>query len=196
MSRGLMQVSKRIPRNVIDALWFADGDLKNYVPTNAGVVYQDDFFKISFPCIEEPSLIYSTAPIGKVICPAPALGYYPSYSNLTPNERATYLNWLCNIETEIEIGYVFIFYYGLERWLMFGDDYHFKNAFELILKLRKYHKNASLQSYSSEAVMFSACSASGYWCPHRSSMWDEIPCPSRSHSSPAYRQPRGNIHRL
>ena len=49
------------------------------------------------------------------------IGYYPSYRNLKPENRFIYLNWLCDITAPIPIGYVFIFYYGLERHLLFGN---------------------------------------------------------------------------
>ncbi|WP_344135548.1 TerB N-terminal domain-containing protein [Pedococcus bigeumensis] len=46
-----------------------------------------------------------------------SLGYWPSYSKLTPGARAAYLEWLSGGRTDprASIGYVFIFFYGLER---------------------------------------------------------------------------------
>lgn len=47
----------------------------------------------------------------------PKLDYWPSYQNITDNQRAKYLEWLAsgrNSKLE-EVGYIFIFFYGLER---------------------------------------------------------------------------------
>lgn len=57
------------------------------------------------------------------------------------------------MDKEINIGYVFIFYYGLERHLFFGDA---EAAFNMILRLRQRHKNSSFMSYSSNALV-AAC---------------------------------------
>lgn len=45
------------------------------------------------------------------------MGYWPSYSEISPSARRAYLNWLAGgrEDPEADIGYVFIFFYGLER---------------------------------------------------------------------------------
>lgn len=45
------------------------------------------------------------------------LGYWPSYAKLTPGARAAYLAWLSGgrVDPSTPVGYVFIFFYGLER---------------------------------------------------------------------------------
>jgi hypothetical protein len=50
------------------------------------------------------------------------------------------------------MGYVFVYYYGLERQLLFGK---FEEAFNEIIKLRRYHNNTSFQKYSENALIFS-----------------------------------------
>jgi tellurite resistance protein len=47
------------------------------------------------------------------------MGYWPSYSSIHPRERRAYLDWLASgrQDKEIGIGYVFLFFYGLERRL-------------------------------------------------------------------------------
>lgn len=50
--------------------------------------------------------------------PGIALSYWPSYHALSPGGRRTYLDWLAGGRTaRVGIGYVFIFFYGLERRL-------------------------------------------------------------------------------
>jgi len=45
------------------------------------------------------------------------LGYWPSYSEATREARASYLNWLAKGRADplADIGYVFLYFYGLER---------------------------------------------------------------------------------
>ncbi len=45
------------------------------------------------------------------------MGYWPSYSEASANERRAYLSWLSEGRThpDCDIGYVFLFFYGLER---------------------------------------------------------------------------------
>lgn len=45
------------------------------------------------------------------------MGYWPSYSEISASARRAYLNWLAGgrQDPEADIGYVFLFFYGLER---------------------------------------------------------------------------------
>lgn len=45
------------------------------------------------------------------------MGYWPSYSEISAGARRAYLNWLAGgrQDPEADIGYVFLFFYGLER---------------------------------------------------------------------------------
>ena len=66
----------------------------------------------------EASCITATLKIKKLEnSSSPSLPYYPQYSGLTPIQRGKYLSWLShgrNSDLD-EIGYAFIFFYGLER---------------------------------------------------------------------------------
>jgi len=141
-------------------LWFGDGTLKNL--SREQMASDKDVFTLMGSrvgislSIDEPSLIYTNAPIKEPqdisIIPRPP--YYPKYKDLTPEQRWIYLKLLTNpYNTDIDIGYVFILYYGLERHLLQGD---FHSAFNVILKLRDVHKNKSFQSYSGNALILSA----------------------------------------
>lgn len=48
------------------------------------------------------------------------MGYWPSYSSITPEARRSYLEWLAGDRSDPNayIGYVFLYFYGLERRLM------------------------------------------------------------------------------
>lgn len=143
-----------IPDNIVRLLWFKDGNLKNYVPmprkkSSSGMI------TLSIYGAEEPSAISIKDVIGTPIFPAPGLSYFPSYKELCPEARGNYLHWLRDITQPIDIGYVFIFYYGLERHL-FDCSSKSLEAFETIELLRKYHDNPSFQSYSQIALLGAA----------------------------------------
>lgn len=147
-----------MPPEVLRLLWFLDGPMKNYVNIakhKSKMNVEGFVFEISFMGAEEPSAISLSLPIKKPtdIESVERLQYYPSYSSLSPQQRWVYLNWLRNVDKEINIGYVFVFYYGLERHLFFGDA---ESAFDMILRLRQRHKNSSFMSYSSSALV-AAC---------------------------------------
>ena len=69
----------------------------------------------------EPALIDPKLSVKQSISHyADDLTYWPSYEDISPQARATYLTWLsegCN-DPNIPIGYVFLFFYGLERRLL------------------------------------------------------------------------------
>lgn len=157
-NNGISIRPETVPSEIRELLWFGDGQYRNFI--NYNIMKRESIidgikFEVSFIGAEEPSLIYSDLAIklpndsSNIDKP----GYYPSYKNLNSEQRWIYLNWLRDIEKEIDISYVFIFYYGLERHLFFGD---FDKAFNMILQLRKYHKNSSFLGYSSDALV-AAC---------------------------------------
>ncbi|WP_426181017.1 TerB N-terminal domain-containing protein [Pseudomonas sp. TWRC1-2] len=67
----------------------------------------------------EPSLIDGRLPvqITHVDLTEKLTGYWPSYSGISPAARRGYLQWLSEgrCAPSVDIGYVFIFFYGLER---------------------------------------------------------------------------------
>jgi len=101
--------------------------------------------------INDPSTIYIHLPISEDYS-VPSLSYWPSYIDLTPGQRFIYLNWLRNVDFPVDIGYVFLYYYGLERQLLIGN---FDKAFEQIIRLRNIHKNKSFLNYSENALIHS-----------------------------------------
>lgn len=104
---------------------------------------------------DEPSTIYKKLPVSKprdtnsVEKPP----YYPSYAQLSPEQRWIYLKWVEDISQPVNIGYVFIYYYGLERNLVIGD---FETAYNEVVFLRHSHQNKSFESYSYNALLFAS----------------------------------------
>lgn len=102
---------------------------------------------------DDPSTIYTKLPVYEPQKnDIDKLRYWPSYANIVPEQRWVYLDWLSDISKSIDTGFVFILFYGLERHLLLGD---FKEAFDIIIELRKYHNNNSFQSYSLAALLYS-----------------------------------------
>lgn len=67
----------------------------------------------------EPALIEPRSPVSRS---APDVSqrqtdYWPSYSTVSPDARATYLKWLVTGRSDprADVGYVFLYFYGLER---------------------------------------------------------------------------------
>lgn len=136
-------------------IWVADGPKRNYVskPHRESYSYGGITISISGLDREEPSVISTKLPIAHVtyLQEIERPPYYPSYTSLTPEQRGVYWHLLANpYNSQIDIGFVFVLYYGLERHLLEGD---FDRAFHVILKLRDAHSNKSFQSYSANAVV-------------------------------------------
>ena len=55
-----------------------------------------------------------------VMGPGAPMPVYPSYANFDPDQRANYLRWLANgrVDRLDNIGYAFLFFFGLERRLL------------------------------------------------------------------------------
>ena len=67
----------------------------------------------------EPALINPKLPVGKSIaeCSVRRMNYWPSYMSVSPEARASYLYWHSTgrKDPNADIGYVFLYFYGLER---------------------------------------------------------------------------------
>ncbi len=82
-----------------------------------GMVYVGTILKAGYgsndPCLIDPSKLVSESgdfTVGH-------LSYWPSYSDISATDRRAYLEWLAGgrKHPEADIGYVFLFFYGLER---------------------------------------------------------------------------------
>lgn len=145
--------------NIVDLIWVADGPRRNYtnMPTKSEFVNVRGFsVNVSFMGQEEPSAIHTSMPIAQIqnLYGIERPPYYPSYAGLSPEQKAVYWNLLYNpYNPQIDIGFVFILYYGLERHLLCGN---YEKAIDVILKLRDVHKNGSFQSYSADAIILTS----------------------------------------
>lgn len=80
----------------------------------------------------------------------PDLPYWPSYRAATPEQRAVYWDWLLSgrNDPQIPVGYVFIYFYGLERRALV-DQQDFAAIADEVLRLSKvYEQSRSFVRYA------------------------------------------------
>lgn len=108
---------------------------------------------------QEPSLINGQLPVqaAHVDLTEKITGYWPSYSGISPAARRGYLQWLSGGRStlDVDIGYVFIFFYGLERRAVVDsltDDVARAELPTLVREVKRlrmlYGENASFRNYA------------------------------------------------
>jgi uncharacterized tellurite resistance protein B-like protein len=86
----------------------------------------------------------------------PELPYWPSYGDMSPAQRASYLDWLAGgRQHRVPMGYAFVFFYGLERRLLTDQDRGPIRS-ELHRLLSIYGENRSFRSYATRLLTFDA----------------------------------------
>lgn len=114
----------------------------------------ESYYRQSCSAYIDPTLSVASLPADPQ---SDELGYWPSYSDISARCRATYLDWLVDGATSksINIGYVFLYFYGLERRLFVDKPEQHEQA--LILAeaerlLALYGANHSIWRYLGEFV--------------------------------------------
>ncbi|MBO6690084.1 MAG: TerB N-terminal domain-containing protein [Henriciella sp.] len=83
--------------------------------------------------------------------------YWPNYSAITPRARATYLDWLASgrADPEFNVGYMFLYFYGLER-RFFMDRPYTQEAAAIVDDVKRlksvYKDNYSAKNYLSRFI--------------------------------------------
>jgi len=100
----------------------------------------------------DPSLIEAGLPVGSpgTLC-AEDLPYRQSYRECSPQQRAVYLAWLTGgrQDPSVPVGYVFIYFYGLERRVLVDGQDHNAVVKELLRLLPIYGRSHSFRRYAS-----------------------------------------------
>ena len=112
----------------------------------------------SDPCLIDPSL--PVAARGDYT--ERDTGYWPSYSSISTSARRAYLNWLADgrRDPEADVGYPFLFFYGLERRVLVEADHDPVAKAELPLIAAELNrllaiygpKSGSFQRYAGELL--------------------------------------------
>ena len=126
--------SYNINPKILPLLYFTDGQLKN-IDSEVG----------------EPSAISINFPVAEG--QFQKLNYYPSYSELTPEQRDGFLSWLSTDLSNIpDIGFAFLLLYCLERHIL--HDEYLEESLKIISKLQSQINNGSFDYYSSTSIRY------------------------------------------
>jgi hypothetical protein len=115
------------------------------------------------PAVPEASNINIRLPVGDPAQGVAApLGYYSQYNFLSPDQRASYLDWLAGGRKDEDpasrnLGYVFLFFYGLERRLLVEKGQEQEVVAEVVRLLHQYGtltRSRSLQSYGCQLIHY------------------------------------------
>jgi peptidoglycan hydrolase-like protein with peptidoglycan-binding domain/uncharacterized tellurite resistance protein B-like protein len=129
-------------------------------------------------CLINPKLAVAD-PRGSV----PEMPYYPCYSEVSPEARGYYLRWLAGGKSDpaVGIGYVFLYFYGLERRLMLdrASDEYDALVKEVQRLYQLYGKNYSVSRYAQQLL-----EAARLIDPNRRFHEDAIPMTRRDYELP------------
>lgn len=106
----------------------------------------------------DASTIVLSLPVGNAERATP-LPYWPNYSEITPDQRAKYLDWLAagRSNPDAEIGYMFIYFYGLE-WRILRENADIETCLAEVERLVGIYgpRSASVRSYAGSLITFAA----------------------------------------
>lgn len=146
-----------------DRLWRSPGEAVELAGAtiNEGLLYVGSGLPALNGYGAEPALIDPKLKVDtkRVDWAGAGLDYWPSYSTIPPGSRAAYLAWLARgrpLES-IPLGYVFLFFYGLERRVLL-DARHLPAALgevpqirrEVVRLLSAFGQHRSFSSYATE----------------------------------------------
>lgn len=115
--------------------------------------------RVNDACLIDPQLPVSKP--GSTLYPS-SMGYWPQYAQISADCRARYLRWLAGGRSDpnVDAGYPFLFFYGLERRLLIDGQAGIVTAEEreqIVLEIRRlrtlFECSNSFQGYSSGLLM-------------------------------------------
>lgn len=134
------------------------------LPPVNGILYNDSFVVITRTSTE-PALIDPALDVSHISdYDGTDMGYWPCYHRISPECRAAYLDWLEDgrRDPHAYIGYVFLFFYGIERRLLENiggsdvSDDEYRILLEEVRRLRTIYadRSGSFDGYSSRFIEF------------------------------------------
>ena len=114
-----------------------------------GSIADKEYWKAEYSGIVDPDLPVATTGADK---PGQSVNHWPNYCEISSEARAAYLDWLASSRNDrrIGIGYVFMYFYGLERrfFLDHPDDEEKEQLINEVYRLiSMYGGNYSVQQY-------------------------------------------------
>lgn len=114
-----------------------------------GSIADKEYWKAEYSGIIDPDLPVATTGADK---PGQSVNHWPNYCEISSQARAAYLDWLASSRNDrrIGIGYVFMYFYGLERrfFLDHPDDEEKEQLINEVYRLiSMYGGNYSVQQY-------------------------------------------------
>ena len=149
------------------ATWYGVGDAVNIEAFNitAGLIYVGEKLSVDkYGGGNEASLInpkLSMYPVKEGEEWKHKMGYWPKYESISSYSRGVYLKWLADGRNRenIDIGYVFLFFYGLERRLLVdaqqgkvSENERLVIVQEIIRLLKIYGSNGSFHRYANNLL--------------------------------------------
>lgn len=142
--------------------WYASGEpfIHAGLVIDSGMIYTSNR---ALPWPGEPSAITTSVSVASVAAhPLADFGYYPSYDRISGEQRRCYLEWLSagrrdNDPTQRSLGYVFLFFYGLERRIILERDRDpalLEEVFGLLQHYGLAQKSRSLRTYCLQLLHF------------------------------------------
>ncbi len=154
------------PTELADRLWYPPGrkaPIGSAIAGDGMLYVGQGLPSVSGGFATEAALVDPDLP--RVLPPggvAPTIPYWPSYAGLSPEARGYYVHWLLGGRQDpaTPIGYVFLFFYGIERRLL-ADSISSESAraeapallAEVARLLAIYGQNGSFQSYATDFLV-------------------------------------------
>ncbi len=142
-------VADDVDRSVTSAsCWVAPGqimDIKGLGSIGSMIYYGKGLARVTGSGIE-PALINPGLLVNVPTGPVEQMPYWPSYSDISPTARGGYLQWLAGgrKDPDVQIGYVFLFFYGLERRVLADSRQYPEVAQELPAVLAEVRRLLSI----------------------------------------------------
>ncbi len=150
-----------------DVFWVGQGRMVNVADYTipGGMIYVGTGLAAPTRYGVDCALIDPQLPVSNYNCDyrARRMDYWPSYSEISPEARGAYLKWLSmgKNDPEADIGYVFLYFYGLERRLLHDAEHSptAKNEVSIIRTeierlLSIYGENRSFNTYANSLLVY------------------------------------------
>lgn len=150
-----------------DSFWVKPGETAYFLEytISGGMIYVGTGLAAPAGYGAECALLDPRLPVSTSNCDyrVRKLDYWPSYADASPDARGAYLRWLTNGKNDpaADIGYVFLYFYGLERRMLHDIDYSptAKNEIyairaEIERLLAIYGGNGSFHTYANSLLAY------------------------------------------